>query len=176
MDHITLYYTKCSNAPSHSMLVKSASFYSGIPQECFEISAEYGKKPYFSSHPNIHFSVSHSGEIWAAAFSCKEVGLDIQIPNCSINHEKIAKRYFHPDEYKKYIDGENFYSIWTRKEAVCKLFGFGIDGRFSKINTYANSFDSIPFSVKTVSPNSSSTLYYSIAFNSDFEYNIIEFN
>lgn len=124
---------------------------------------EYGRKPYFASHTDIHFSISHSGDIWGVVFSDNEVGLDMQYPNPSVAQEKIAKRYFHPDEYRAFLDGENFYYIWTRKEAVCKLFGYGIDTRFPKINTYAQEFESIPFAVKTVMPISDNFPYFSIA-------------
>ena len=74
-----------------------------------------------------------------------------------------------------YLDGEDFYYIWTRKESVCKLFGYGIDARFPKINTYAQEFESIPFAVKTVMPISDNFPYFSIASGADFVYNSIKF-
>ncbi len=174
MDYITIYYAECANESSHSLLVNAASVYSGLHCDSFIISSEIGKKPYFSSHPDIHFSISHSKNIWAAAFSCNEVGLDIQYPNNNVNHDKVAKRYFHPNEYKKYTEGESFYSVWTRKEAVCKMFGFGIDSRFSRIDTYSDNYCTSPFTIKTILPKSDNTPFCSIAFGKDFEYNIVK--
>ncbi len=175
MDNIVLYYTSSTGCTSRSLLLKAIEKHYGISEDKLELVHEYGRKPYFASHPYIHFSISHSGDIWGVVFSDKEVGLDIQYPNPSVVQEKIAKRYFHPDEYKAFLDGEDFYYIWTRKEAVCKLFGYGIDTRFSKINTYAQEFESSTFAVKTVMPISDNFPYYSIASGADFVYNSIKF-
>ena len=175
MDNIVLYYTSSSGGTSRSLLMKVVEKHYGISEDKLGLVHKYGKKPYFASHPDIHFSISHSGDTWAVVFSDREVGLDIQYPNPSVSQEKIAKRYFHPDEYKAFIDGESFYYIWTRKEALCKLFGYGIDARFSKINSYAAEFESLPFALQTVMPISDNFPYYSIASGADFVYNSIKF-
>ena len=118
MDNIVLYYTSSTGCTSRSLLLKAIEKHYGISEDKLELVHEYGRKPYFTSHPYIHFSISHSGDIWGVVFSDNEVGLDMQYPNPSVTHEKIAKRYFHPDEYRAFLDGESFYYIWTRKEAV----------------------------------------------------------
>lgn len=98
MDNIVLYYTSSTGCTSRSLLLKAIEKHYGISEDKLELVHEYGRKPYFASHPYIHFSISHSGDIWGVVFSGKEVGLDIQYPNPSVTHKKIAKRYFHPDE------------------------------------------------------------------------------
>lgn len=98
-------------------------------------------KPYFENCPDLHFSVSHSGELFACAFAPFPIGLDIQEhvkrrgetdAEAAERCLKIAKRFFHPDE----IDAlerdtvSAFYKIWTAKESYVKLTGRGIDGEF----------------------------------------------
>ena len=95
-------------------------------------------KPYFLNNNSMHFSVSHSGDIFACAFSDEEIGLDIQEykkrPDEVERCRKIARRFFHPDEIDA-LDADTvsaFYNIWTAKEAYVKLTGQGIDGDFSE--------------------------------------------
>ena len=95
-------------------------------------------KPYFADNPSIRFSVSHSGDVFACAFSNTEIGIDIQEyknrPDEEERCRKIANRFFHPDEIDA-LDANTvsaFYNIWTAKEAYVKFTGQGIDGDFSE--------------------------------------------
>ena len=95
-------------------------------------------KPYFPNTPSLHFSVSHSGDVFACAFSDEPVGVDIQEyknrPDEAERCRKIAARFFHRDEIDA-LEADTvsaFYNIWTAKEAYVKLTGQGIDGDFSE--------------------------------------------
>lgn len=85
---------------------------------------EWGK-PYLEDSP-FEFSISHSGEYWAAAFSDKPVGLDIQVRR-SVDWEKIARRFFRQKETKVIMEGgeDVFLRFWSRREAFGKMTGGG---------------------------------------------------
>ncbi len=152
MKRIQLYYTDsyCGKG-SHELLKRAASLYSGINADCFEVEGERGKKPYFISHPDIHFSISHSESIWICAFCEAEVGVDVQIMSRERPWEKLAGRFFCAEEADAVIRADNaadaFSEIWSRKEAVVKLFGIGIDGMFTSFSTVG---DSVRFGERNV--------------------------
>ncbi len=114
-----------------------------IPHEIVEFSYnEYGK-PYLKNKisDELHFSVSHSGDIIVVATSNCEIGVDVE----KINHlrEKFPLRYFTENE-KKYFESADdkvvtFYEIFTKKEAFAKKIGkgFKLDFKsFDVLETY----------------------------------------
>jgi 4'-phosphopantetheinyl transferase len=109
----------------------------GFAPERFIIGRQTKGKPYFKDMPSLHFSVSHSGDVFVCAFSDLPVGVDIQEyknrPDEAERCRKIAQRFFHFDEIDA-LDADTvsaFYNIWTAKEAYVKYTGDGIDGDFS---------------------------------------------
>ncbi len=85
----------------------------------FEILYSSRGKP-FDKDGNIHFSLSHSGNFAAAAFSENKIGIDIEsrrdVP------EKLADRFFSPEEIRAAQDSASIIKLWTRKEAISKAF------------------------------------------------------
>ena len=112
-----------------------------ISPEALVILTDKNGKPYIESCP-IHFNISHCENMLAYAFSDKELGIDIEkikpIPT------SVLKRFFSTEEqefvlgkasnesesedYNKPQILENFYRIYTLKEAICKKSGIGIKG------------------------------------------------
>lgn len=81
-------------------------------------------KPYFADYPDIHFSVSHSGEMWVCLMADSCVGIDIQ----EVRHgryKEIADRYFGPEEehFVALWGDEGFIDLWVRKESIVKYKG-----------------------------------------------------
>lgn len=79
------------------------------------------------------FNLSHSHQLALYAVSRgREVGIDVEHPRPGVDVERLARRFFAPQE----IDGllrlpvdrrrEGFYNCWTRKEAYLKARGEGI--------------------------------------------------
>ena len=139
MTEITAYFLRQEGRSSDLLLRTAAAAFSGLDPAAFETVREYGKKPRFLRHPELSASVSHSGGIWAAAFSWDgEIGLDIQLRTVSPRRDRIAERFFHPREaeaVRSSPDPDSAFSrIWCRKEAAVKLSGAGIDGRFSSFD------------------------------------------
>ena len=131
---------KCSVAGE--MLVKEYIGKSlNISPEVLVILTDKTGKPYIENCP-IHFNISHCENILAYAFSDKEIGIDIEkikpIPISVLNRffsteeqefvlEK-ASNESESEDYDKPQILENFYTIYTLKEAICKKSGIGIKG------------------------------------------------
>lgn len=80
-------------------------------------------KPHFSA-AGLYFSISHSGNIVAAAFDSQECGLDIEQMKPR-DFDAIGERYD-----KQFVSQEDFYKFWTEYEAGIKL-QHEIRGKFS---------------------------------------------
>ena len=92
----------------------------------FDYSSE--GKPFVAAHPDIHFSLSHSGTVALCAISDQPVGADVEEPR-KISSSLIA--YTMNDREQEQINASadpamRFLYFWTRKEAVLKLTGEGI--------------------------------------------------
>lgn len=84
------------------------------------------------TNPDIHCSISHSGNAVMAGFSTEAaIGVDIEFHR-QRDVERLVMTYFHPDEqevFAKLNESEKqywFYQIWTRKEAYAKLSRHGL--------------------------------------------------
>lgn len=121
------------------LLYKAASIYTGMEMAAFEKTVGEGGKPYFSGLPQVHFSISHSGDYWACAFGSEEVGLDIQHHD-SCRYKNIANRFFHQEE-KAYLessdfDKEAFFELWAAKESYVKYTGRGLGADFTSFSIF----------------------------------------
>ncbi len=89
------------------------------------------KKPQYIGKNGINISVTHSGDYIAAAFAFAPVGIDLE-HKTGRDTLRIAKRFFHPDEYAYVpsMDSAYFFAVWTAKESYVKLTGRGIDDGF----------------------------------------------
>jgi phosphopantetheine--protein transferase-like protein len=93
------------------------------------IIREKNGKPRFATLP-YHFSITHSRDLCAVALSSENVGLDLEFVDASHNVEALSKRFFSADEYSKLTQSKNstedFFALWTKKEALAKLSGEGL--------------------------------------------------
>ncbi len=109
-----------------------------IQKDKIIIDREGKGKPYLRGVDKYHFSISHSGGCIAFVDDTDRIGVDTEkIEKCDI---KIAKRFFTPEEYeiineKENID-EEFFRVWTQKEAYLKMTGDGIGYGLNKFNVY----------------------------------------
>ena len=138
MTTLILYYKQNPDEPSRTLRLRAAADFTGDPVENFTQAEEIHGKPYFPSHPHVHFSVSHTGKLWICAFSSAAVGCDVQeyLPNDTTERwKRLAKRWFSEGE-RHYLDEHDcepaeFCRIWARKEAYVKFTGDGIgEGNF----------------------------------------------
>lgn len=140
-EKIIIYYyqNKRSSSVDHKTSIElrhiAASLYTGFPVDYpIDACGKFGK-PYFSNLPDVHFSVSHSSNIWICAFSKRPIGCDIERHPEKIERlPALSKRWFSEPE-QIYVAEHGctpraFAQIWVRKEAYVKLIGCGIDSRF----------------------------------------------
>ncbi|MBQ6265329.1 MAG: 4'-phosphopantetheinyl transferase superfamily protein [Clostridia bacterium] len=99
-------------------------------------------KPFVEDLENTFFSISHTYDMIAIAFSNSKVGIDIEKE--TENSVDIAK-YFFTEKEKEYISvscvnpQKAFLEIWTKKEAFIKYLGLGLRKRlddFCVINDF----------------------------------------
>ena len=97
------------------------------------IEYEFGEwgKPTLKYHPNIHFSLSHSGDYAICSIGDKAMGNDIEL--IRQGRLKVADRFFAKEEldwmYAVQDEEEvtqRMFRIWTMKESFLKATGKGI--------------------------------------------------
>lgn len=102
----------------------------GIPMKIQQFECGKNGKPFLSGNRNIHFNISHSKNIIAAAVCDQPVGIDVQhiVPW----RPGMAKRICSPKQWqllqKSSAPAEEFTKLWTQKEAIVKRTGTGLAG------------------------------------------------
>ena len=85
-------------------------------------------KPYFPDRPGLHFSLSHTKGAALCALSDAPVGADME--PIRPRRETLWKFCMTEEEFSRFqAQGggwEEFYQIWTLKEAWCKYTGDGL--------------------------------------------------
>ena len=96
------------------------------PQGKPALRAESSSKP-------VQFNVSHSHGVALLAFALgRQVGVDVELVRPDFAGEKIAERFFSPQEVMELrslpavAQSEGFFLCWTRKEAYIKARGEGL--------------------------------------------------
>ncbi len=96
-----------------------------------------GKPALAPAHKNasssLQFNASNSGDLAAYAFTngC-EIGVDVERYRALPDFEKIARRFFSPEEAAELLElspaetTSGFFNCWTRKEAFIKAVGGGL--------------------------------------------------
>jgi 4'-phosphopantetheinyl transferase len=103
-----------------------------------EIEFDYGAqgKPALRSgwsQSGVQFNVSHSHGMALFAFAvARQVGVDVELVRPDFAGEKIAERFFSPQEVRELrslpaaVQDDGFFLCWTRKEAYIKARGEGL--------------------------------------------------
>lgn len=101
-------------------------------REC-QVSMAYKKngKPYLTDYADIHFNLSHSGNMVMAVFSDREAGCDVE--RLQEARMRVARRFFSEREIEK-MEAEMsaaerdrlFFRLWTLKESYLKVTGEGM--------------------------------------------------
>ena len=80
-------------------------------------------KPIALSHPEIHFSLSHSENMAVAVFSDTPVGVDCERKDRTVSLDLI-KHFFLPEEVEDYKNDPPL--LWVAGESLSKLSGEGV--------------------------------------------------
>lgn len=118
-----------SRVAGSGWLLQYALTQAGIPGEKQILSKGEQGKPYLEHFPQTHFSLSHSGHWVVCAVSTDPVGVDVELPRCTMD---VGRRFFRPEE----LDGldalpfveqrDQLNRLWTAKEAFVKALGDGL--------------------------------------------------
>jgi 4'-phosphopantetheinyl transferase len=111
------------------------------PQDLEFQYSEHGKPALSNTIPSrIQFNIAHSQDWVLFAFSqTLELGVDIEVLEPNLNYKAIAHRFLRQEEGLAFQEIEEhsqqlaFYRIWSRKEAVIKLWG---DNLFQGLQLY----------------------------------------
>jgi 4'-phosphopantetheinyl transferase len=111
------------------------------PQDLEFQYSEHGKPALSNTLLNrIQFNIAHSQDWILFAFSpTLELGVDIEAVEPNLNYKAIAQRFLRQEEGLAFQEIEEhsqqlaFYRIWSRKEAVIKLWG---DNLFQGLQLY----------------------------------------
>ena len=99
----------------------------GLP----ELERQAGGKPFFPHWPDLHFNLSHSGDLALCGVGAAHLGVDIEV--IRPRRAGLARYICSPEEYAWYEelggDWESLYTIWTLKEARVKCTGEGLRQR-----------------------------------------------
>lgn len=117
---------KAKASPKHSLVARF--LVSQLAKQHFSLS-DFFPESDSENRPlprkNVLFwSASYSGDTIFAAISQKPIGIDVE--NIRPRSETLLS-WFSPEEYKEAPSWKIFYQLWTKKEAVLKRFGSGVD-------------------------------------------------
>lgn len=101
-------------------------YFSQIGEPLQAIRKEASGKPGFAKAGHF-LTISHTEKLFVAAFGKVPLGIDVE--KRLAPHDKAKKKFFTPSEAR-----EDFYTVWTRKEAVSKIGGEGLSA-LGKIQT-----------------------------------------
>ena len=91
-------------------------------------------KPYLEGD-RLFLSISHTEQLWGCVVAPCPVGLDLQAPR-PVAWESIARRFFTSEEQCFLQDHpDQFFALWTAKEAFAKLDGRGLGMGLSTFST-----------------------------------------
>jgi phosphopantetheinyl transferase len=96
------------------------------PEQLLIQKTERGK-PILANHPEISFSIAHSGDLLVLAFARHPIGIDLEHVR-PVRGGAIAQKFFTIKEMKflSEVSEEDFFYLWTAKEAALKADGCGI--------------------------------------------------
>jgi phosphopantetheinyl transferase len=125
---------------------------------------EHGK-PYIEGFSC--FSISHTGSIWAVLIADPQYensGLDIQLSR-KCNYMAIAERWFAPEDRASISSADEFFRIWTRREALVKALGVTVyDADLKAVSGNHLTVDGKEYTISDISIPEVPGLYAAICF------------
>lgn len=121
----------CTTTPVEKSILARRALYALLAEnygieDLPDIAVDSNGKPFFPSHPDIHFSLSHCDLAVMAAIDSHEIGCDIEIIQPAPKPE-LLEVAFCRNEIAKILasssPGVTLTELWTRKEAAVKRCG-----------------------------------------------------
>lgn len=127
---------------SHGLLRYLLAYYTKDNPQNIEYSFNQFDKPFLkNNNSNIQFNMSHSKDyvVYILALDC-QVGIDIEWKSKNIDVQELSNLVLTKEEkiiFNKLRSEEklnNFYEVWTKKEAILKANGHGLSYPMKLIN------------------------------------------
>lgn len=113
---------------SRGMLRVLLGRYTGTAPQDIKMIIGENKKPYLQTTSSpIHYNMAHSGDLVLIAIAGSPVGVDVEYMDTNFNYAEILPTCFSNEEAQHINAAATFYTLWTRKEALLKATGKGID-------------------------------------------------
>lgn len=103
----------------------------GLPSAAIRLGVGPHKKPFLADDPTLHFSLAHTREWVLLALATNPLGVDVEHVDPAFPFADILFASFSAAEQA--VIGQapearrQFYQLWTRKEALVKATGQGLD-------------------------------------------------
>ncbi len=134
------------------LLLKAGLTECGVDYEKAAFMETDHGKPCFAAG-ELHFSISHGGQLAACALAERPIGIDVERVGrfsggqALCTGRRIAGKAFSHEERRALEESEHpaelFAQIWTRKEACAKAVGLGLAMDFREIDTMKNDYITI---------------------------------
>jgi len=112
-----------------ALLLRRALSLEGIEKEPDIQSGEYGK-PYLKNVPGFEYNLSHSGALAVFAYDTEGIPVGIDVEEVKEKKDRNLGRFFSRSEYERIESSkkpwEEFYRLWTIREAFAKEEGKGL--------------------------------------------------
>ena len=116
---------------SHGILRFLLGKYLKISPAKIQFVTDQNKKPLLNANDNLHFNIAHSGDWILIAVSGSAIGVDVEKIDNDFSYQEILSLNFSKEEIEFIKNSNqprnNFYLLWTRKEALMKATAKGID-------------------------------------------------
>jgi 4'-phosphopantetheinyl transferase len=114
---------------SEALLRHALAGWAGLEPGTWTVAQGPNGKPFLSSHRDVHFNLSHSGNWLLCAVARSPVGVDVEEPR-TLTHDPSA-RFMSLGELDAHralpasSRTDHFYRLWTLKESALKAAGTG---------------------------------------------------
>ena len=117
---------------SRGMLRSILAKYLSEPAENIRFAKDENNKPFIRiKTTEVHYNIAHAGDWVLIAVSGSPVGIDVEQIRDDLDYGEILPLCFNGDEAASIHSQKQFYKLWTRKEALVKATGKGIDNDLS---------------------------------------------
>lgn len=119
---------------------------------CIDVLKNDDSSPYIVQYPDLYVSITHSYPYCIGLVSDNKIGIDLE--RTSGQKESLIKHFYTLEE-QQYLDvfkGKDDYwkqamILWTRKEAISKLFKLGMRMSFNRLCTLKDTVEKDNYSI-----------------------------
>lgn len=112
-------------AMSYLLLCQALEKEYGITAKPTFVLTEHGK-PLLKEFPEIHFNISHCAKAVACIVGDSPVGIDVENTGRRITPSLVKYTMSEAEQQEILSSPIAFYRLWTRKEALVKMLGTGL--------------------------------------------------